>query len=172
METALVSLVMIGLIIVGAFTMLTSSFHVATTLSDSWKGMEAETSYIMRTYITATPPKNYTGGSIEITIQNGGMTDLADLPSWDVIVDCQGGNIRYLSYTQSAPGSNEWAVEGIYLSGGNPEVFDAGILNPGENMRILLSLDPELSPDETARITISAPNGVTSQCQVTRLSEK
>jgi hypothetical protein len=170
METVFVSLVMIGLIIVGAFTILTSSFRVATTLSDSWKGMEAETSYIMRTYITATPPVIYTGGSIEITIQNGGMTDLADLSSWDVIVDYR-GSVRYLSYTQGVPGSNEWAVAGIYLSGGDPEVFDAGILNPGENMRIIINLDPELSPDETARITISAPNGVTSQCQVTRISE-
>jgi len=170
METILVSLVTIGLIIVSTLTMLTSSFQVATRLSDSWKEMETNASGITRTFIGAAPSSNYTGGNIVLTVQNEGATDLEDFPSWDVIATYQEGGVEYLVYTTDyPPGSNEWAVEGIYLPDGRSEVFDAGILNPGEEMKTELNLNPEISENETARITISTPNGVTSQCLITRL---
>jgi len=170
METVLVSLVTIGLIIVSTLTMLTSSFHVATTLSDSWKKMEVNASSIARTFILARPPSNYIGGNIILTLQNEGATNLEGFPSWDVIAAYQEGGVEYLVYTTNyPPGSNEWTVEGIYMPGGSPEVFDPRILNPGEEMKTEICLSPEVSENETVRITISAPNGVTSQSLITRL---
>jgi len=170
METILVSLVTIGLIIVSTLTMLTSSFQVATKLSDSWKEMEARADEIKRTYVGATPPSSYTGGNILLTLRNEGETDLGDFPSWDVIATYQTNDVSYLDYTANyPPGSNEWTVEGIYLADGRPEIFDVRILNPDEEMRAELNLNPAISENETARITISTQNGVTSQCLVTRL---
>jgi hypothetical protein len=149
--------------------MITNSFHVATTLSDSWKEMEAKASSIRNTHIDAVS-SNYTGGNIILTVQNKGATDLEDFPAWDVIAAYQDGGVEYLDYTSGySPGSNEWAVEGIYMPNGSPEVFDPEILNPGEEIKTELNLSQEVSENETVRITISAPNGVTAQCLVTRL---
>lgn len=170
METVLVSLVTIGLIIVSTLTMLTNSFQMATMLSESWKEMEAKASSIMRTHIVTVPPLSYTGGNIVLTVQNEGATNLDDFSSWDVIANYQTGAVKYIVYTEGyPPTSNKWTVAGIYLPSGGPEVFDPGILNPSEEMKTELCLSPEISENETVRITISAPNGVTSQCLITRL---
>jgi hypothetical protein len=50
----------------------------------------------------------------------------------------------------------------------SPEVFDPNILDPGEVMIVTINPEREIGTGETARIVISTPNGVTSQCFVTR----
>jgi hypothetical protein len=169
METIMVSLVTIGLIIVSTLTMLTSSFHAAATLSDSWKEMEAKASSIRNTHIVAVS-SNYTGDNIVLTIENQGATDLGDFPSWDVIAAYEDGTTEYMVYTGYPPqGSGKWAVEGIYMTGGSDEKFDPWILNPGEGMKMVLNLSYPVSDNETVRVTIAAPNGVTSQCLMTKV---
>ena len=103
METVLVSLITIGLIIVGTLTMLTNSLHVATTLSDSWKEIEAKASSIRRTHIVAAPPSSYTGGNIVLTVKNDGATDLGDFSSWDVIANYQTGGVNIESSDAEDP---------------------------------------------------------------------
>jgi hypothetical protein len=110
--------------------------------------------------------------NINLAVTNEGQTDLAEFAMWDIIAEYEHSGTSYLTYleytTDSLPGDNQWMVEGIYLSNGNAEVYDPGILNPGEKMKLSIDLNPGIEPGTTARITVSAPNGVASQCLVTR----
>jgi hypothetical protein len=83
-------------------------------------------------------------------------------------VQYQDSSVSYLTYTASyPPADNEWTVKGIYTSGETPEIFDPGVLDPGELMIVSVMLNPAVGSGETCRITISTPNGVKSQTQVT-----
>lgn len=169
METILISLISMALIVISTVTMTISLFHSETRLADSWKTMEERSISIRQTEISVSPPVNYKGGLVDLTIQNEGHTDLSDFPKWDVIVQYQAGTTHYLTYTASyPPGTNQWTVKGIYVSGGSPEVFDRNILNPGENMIATVSLSPEIVKGQMARLTVCTPNGITSQCYVIR----
>ncbi len=171
METALISLVSIALIIIGMMTMTMSFFQSASTLSDSWKRMEQQAGDIRRTEIAAVPPENYGGGNINLMVDNQGHTYLDSFPDWDVIAQRQDYSANYIEYTEvNPPGSNQWTVDGIYLSDNITiaEVFDPNILNPGETVKMVINLSPVIGEGKTGRVTISTPNGVTSQCLVIR----
>ena len=171
METAIISIVSVALIILATVTMTMSAFQSASAISDSWKQMEQEASEIRRTEIAAAPPGGYGGGNIDLMVGNEGQICLTDFARWDVIAQRQGSTTSYLTYTTGGvPGSNEWTVEGLYLSSNTTitEVFDLNILDPGETMKMVVNLEPEIGAGETGRITVATPNGVTSQCLVTR----
>ena len=111
------------------------------------------------------------GGSNSFCMKvvNRGEISLTDFTKWDIIVQYETGTANYLSYTTSDnPGSNEWTVDSIYMLDDNPEVYDPDILNPGEQMKLLLNVDPAIGLRETVRITVSTPHGVKSTCMVTR----
>jgi len=104
-----------------------------------------------------------------LRVVNQGKTSLAQFAKWDIVVQYQGGAANYIGYTTNgSPGSNEWTVEGIYLLNNSTEVFDRDILNPEEQMKLLINIDPGIGSGEAIRITISTPHGVTSQCLVMR----
>ena len=169
MDTILVAVVVLVLIIVCALTMTVGVLQSANTLGDSWKAMEAQSISISETGIGATVSGNYTGGLIDVAVQNEGRTNLYDYARWDVIIQYQSGDAFHLSYAGTyLPGSGEWTKEGISMADGSPEVFDPNILNPGEVMIVAIDSGMEIGIGETARIVISTPNGVTSQCFVTR----
>jgi hypothetical protein len=44
---------------------------------------------------------------------------------------------------------------------GQAEVFDPGVLNPGEQMMIKTTLDPSVGDNTTNMVVISTPSGVT-----------
>jgi hypothetical protein len=170
METALVSLVCVAILLIGTVTTVFTSLKAATAVSDSLKSMEEEASSIRRTDIVASVASY--GTPVVMWIANNGQTDLSDFNSWDIIAEYeQSGthNVTYLTRASGGtPGDNEWALEGIYLPSSSAEVYDLNILNPGEQAKILIALSPALNTGTTVRLTISAENGVTSQCQLTR----
>ena len=107
--------------------------------------------------------------SVSLRVVNRGQSNLAEYAKWDIITQYEDGTVNYISYTtEPSPGSNQWVVEGLYMLDGNPEVYDPDILNPGEQMKLIMNLDPAIGLRETVRITVSTPNGVKSQCLVTR----
>jgi len=171
MGTALMTLVFTSMMIIGMVTLSMSALQGATTVTDSLKAMEANDGIIRRTDIAAVPPAHYSGGNIELIIMNEGQTDLSQFSRWDVIAQYpDDGEVRppvYVEYTASnPPGSNQWTFEGLYLLNSDPEVFNPDILDPWEQMKIVINLDREI--DTYGRITVSTPNGVTSQCSVSR----
>lgn len=170
MDTILVAVVVLVLIIMTTLTMTVSVFHSANNLGDAWKDRETQSISISDTEIGAVVTGSYTGGLIDVSVQNEGRTNLYDYPSWDVIIQYQSGDAFHLSYAETyPPGSGEWAIEDIFMADESPEVFDPNILNPGEKM--IVAINPEIGMDigETVRIVISTPNGVTSQCFVTKV---
>jgi Archaebacterial flagellin len=168
-ENVLISIISLALIVVSTLAVAFSSFKSANEMANAWKTMEQQSSTMARTQIAAVAPSNYQGGTIDLTVQNDGQVDLLDYENWDVIIQYQSGGATYLTYESGSPlAAGEWTMSGIYVSGGSPEVFDPGILNPGEYM--ILSIDPDqaIGSGQMVKLTVSTPNGVTAQCYVTR----
>ena len=135
MDSILVSVVSLALIIVSSVTMTCYTMQSTNSLSESWKQMEERSHNISRTDIAVEPPPDYTGGVIDLTVKNEGQISLGEFTKWDVIVQYEGGNVTYLTYTDDyPPGNDEWTVYAIYLSGGDPEVFNPDILDSEEQM--------------------------------------
>jgi len=76
----------------------------------------------------------------------------------------RGGNYYVLRapYTSDyPPGANQWSIEWIRVTEtGTDEVYEPGILNPGEQMRIRVSVSPSVGSGTTNQITVATPNGV------------
>ncbi|MCX6013838.1 MAG: hypothetical protein NTV30_10670 [Chloroflexi bacterium] len=166
---SIISIVSLAILIIGTVTMLLSSFGAVRSLSDSWKQMEQQSNEMRNTQINAGLPGEYSGGDINLVINNDGKCNLNKFESWDIIATYQDGSTQYIIYTENtSPGNNQWTMEGIYLPDGRGEVFDPGILNPGEDLHIKINTDPDINEKETCLFTISTSNGVTDSCMVSR----
>lgn len=164
MENAIVSLICITLILVGTVTMTMSSFSSVDMISGSWKQMEDQAQEMRQTEIACVSllvPGEYGGSRVAITIRNEGGASLSDFNRWDVIVQYEVGNVEWLPFYphDTSPG---WTVDGIFFSG-SPEVFEPDILNPGEEMLLILNLDPSVGEGTTNRVMISTPSGVAAE---------
>jgi len=167
METALITLICVAIIIVGTVTTMMTSVQSAASLSESLKEMEGQAADIRRTEIDAIDNVDVGDDDIDITVINDGHTDLAQFPKWDVIARYENSGSDYstfLEYTTDVdPGDNQWTVVGIYMPDDTPEVMDPNILNPGEKVVLRIGLNPLMDSTTYGRMTISTPNGVTSQ---------
>ena len=169
METLLVSLVSMALIVVSTLAITLSTFKSANKMADAWRAMEERSSTMGQTQIQLQGPADYRGGVIYLQVLNEGHTNLQDFAQWDILVQYQGGSTAYLSYAANGlPSTGQWSTTGIFVTGGLPEVFDPGILNPGEYMTLQLSVATPIQSGQMARVVVSTPNGVTAQCFVTR----
>jgi len=169
METILVSAVSVALVVLSTLTLTFNAFHSTNMLADGVKNMEANSNSIRQTEIRVLDLNDYQGGEIDLWVENEGKININDYPSWDVIIQYQSGNAYYLSHTEAyPPGLGQWTVNGIFVTETTPEVFDPNILNPGEMMIVSINPVTELGVGEMAKVLVSTPNGVTSQCFVTR----
>jgi len=168
METALITLICVAIIIVGTVTTMMTSVQSATSLSESLKEMGEQSADIRRTEIDAIDNIVDVGDDdIDVTVVNDGQTNLAQFPKWDVIARYENSGTDYSTYleytTDVDPGDNQWTVEGIYLPDDTPEVMDMNILNPGEKVVLRIDLYPLMDEKTYSMVTVSTPNGVTSQ---------
>jgi hypothetical protein len=169
MENAIVAIISTVLIILSSVIMTMSTLQATSKLSGSWQAMTAEFDSIRTTSISAEPEGDYYGGPIELDVANNGQSNLCDFSQWDVIAQYEDGTATYLTYDSGTlAGNNEWAVQSINIGPGQLEIFDPGILNPGEYLRVQINLDPGLAVGYSARITIATPDGVTAQCLITQ----
>jgi hypothetical protein len=96
---------------------------------------------------------------VQLNWKNDGGAPLADFADWDVILEIAEGSgiqISPLAYTASTtPGTNEWAIQGIYQDAAllTPEIADPGILNPDEEMVVLLNPSPAVTTNNFQRIS-------------------
>ncbi len=101
-----------------------------------------------------------------VTLKNLGQTSLADFSRWDVIVQYRGSDnnyyIKHIPYTAGAPGSNQWTVEGLFQDEqtSKSEVFDPNILNPSEEIKIHMRLEPMAKDLATNWAIIITSNGI------------
>jgi hypothetical protein len=167
MENAVVALISIAIILGGTMTLMLSAIPIVDTLSTSWKQMTQQAEEIRRMDIAA---DSYSvsgdGVQVEITVRNDGKVSLCDFGSWDVIVKYYNNDhsyLKWLPYTSSnPPEDNKWTMNGIYFNG-SAETIEPNILNPGEDMKILMQLNPVVSENTTNWVTISTPSGISAQ---------
>ena len=167
METVLISIICIALIVFGGMAMsqgfMTSVDASATGLTEI--GLQAET--LTRTELTPVST-NMTilagDDAVDVIMKNTGQTKMADFDKWDVIVqyydDSADYNVEWLPYNPSGASTYEWEVIWIQLDG-QAETFEPNVLNPGEEIKIRMWLDPEVGADTTNLVAISTPSGVT-----------
>jgi len=163
MENVLVALITMSIILGGTVTLMLGSIPSVDMLSSSWKQMTQQAGEMRRTEITADNCTVSDGGArVNIIISNDGEVSLNDFSSWDVIVKYSSDTSSYakwLSYTSDNLTDNKWTVDGIYFNG-SAETIEPNILNPGEEMKILMQLSPEVAVNTTNWVTISTPHGI------------
>lgn len=120
---------------------------------------------IMRTELLPITASQPSADLLEVTLRNSGQTKLSSFEKWDVVVQYHDAGstyyVEWIPYAAEAPGNNEWTKEGIYLDAGNKtaEVFEPGILNPGEEIIIEAKLNPSVGAGTTNLVVVSTPNG-------------
>ena len=167
------------MILAGTLALVGSSCSAVDLVSSSWQDMAESTGQMARTRISQTGPEvGAQGLNIRVTFKNTGWTSLDDFSRWDVIVQyygkkTQGSNpyfIRRLTFTEDVPGDDEWRVEGIFEDAqtSKPEVFQPGILDPGEEIKIHMKLKPMVGAQTTNWVTIATSNGIAVSAYFTR----
>jgi hypothetical protein len=167
METAIVSIICIALVIFGGMTM---SQGFMSSVDAGTAGLEEignRNNQIMRTDLAevSTEITLQAGPDLlEVTLENTGQTRISDFQDWDIIVqyfdDSGIYHVEWLPYVEGASAAYEWDVGWIKMNGG-AEIFDPGVLNPGEQILIKTLLDPSVGTNTTNMIVVSTPNGVT-----------
>ena len=177
MEHALVALILIAVLLSGTMTLVSSAITPVDNIADSWKQMSNNTNEIQRTDIAIVDtvvPEEHSGALVELTVRNEGKVSLCDYNSWDIIIQYYSDNttraVEWLPYTITLE-DNKWTVpsypDGISYNG-SPETYEPNILNPGEDMKVQIQLDPPVKLNSTNWATVSAPNGVSTRTIFTR----
>lgn len=159
MENLFITIVCIALILLATVSYATSSLGSADLISNSFKAMVEKAGEISRTEITATGATTADGSEVEVALRNDGSTALRNFSRWDVIVRYQDGTTAWVPYTAATPG---WLDAGTYLNG-SPDLFEPGILNPAETLKINVRLSPAVAENTTNLAVISTDSGVKTQ---------
>ncbi len=165
MENAIVSLICIALMIFGGMTMSQDFLSTMDKTSASLGELGIRAEDIMRTELLPISASQPSADLLEVTLRNSGQTKIGDFEKWDVVVQYHDTDSTYyvvwIPYTAGDPGNNEWTKKGIYLDAGSEtaEVFEPGILNPGEEIIFEAKVNPSVGEGTTNLVVISTPNG-------------
>ena len=171
MSNAIVALVVIALMLVATLTWSQAAFSSLDSASQSLKQTTQTTQEVARTDINIVNVRKQ-GAFWEVYVLNSGKVHLAQFANWDVLVQYYNASgsyyIVHLPYTvDSNPGNNRWTVASIYSNSSltKQEVFEPGILNPGEVLFLKLKLVPSPGSGTTNMVTVSTANGVVASAQ-------
>jgi hypothetical protein len=171
MSNVFVTLFIVALMLVAVMTWSQVSYNSVDSGAQAWKEMVDMAEEVSRTDIEVTDAQMQ-AAFVEVLTHNSGEVHLAQFAKWDVLVQYFEGNGTYhlesLSYTEDAVPSNiEWTVAAIYSdeSLSQQEVFEPGVLSPGEVMLMKLKLNPLPGVGTTNRVVLSTPNGVVASAQ-------
>src|ERR1035437_5808267 len=166
MESILVFIVCAALAVFGGMTLSQNFLNTVDNGSNGLLAMEQTQVNILKTNLSSIGATSLSSSLVDVTLKNSGQIKLADYNKWDVIVQYTDVNsikqVKWIPYTSGSPGNNQWTVKGIYLDAGSltPEVYDIGILNPGEEIVLETKLDPALHDGSANVISLNTPNGV------------
>ncbi len=161
MENLFITIACIALILLGTVSYASSSLSSADAITNSFKNALERAGEISRTDIRATVATTAVDGSaVEITLSNDGTTSLRNFSRWDVIVRYQDGDTVWVPY--AAATAPTWSDNGTFLDG-SPDVFEPGILNPAETLKINVRLSSAVADNSTNLAVISTANGVKTQ---------
>ncbi|MBU2608635.1 MAG: hypothetical protein KKF26_04885, partial [Chloroflexi bacterium] len=170
MERAIPFVICTALILLAGMTMASDSFAILDTSTRELAATYERNETIRITNISSlsTSLLPIEHRNLEVSLTNDGRTSIADFSKWDVIVqyfDSQNNYYVYwLPYVEGPPDLNQWSVKGIYLDAANstPELLEAGILNPDEDIIVELKLSPSVHESRYNLAIISTPGGVST----------
>ncbi len=162
METAITALIIIGVMILAITGVSSRSMSAQAVVMEASRTMLEREGDRMRTALTPVSATTSGGGdSVQLVLRNSGITRLGDLESWDVILnyaDGAGGQRRWYSYGVE---TNQWNYRLFQNAASlSPEVFDPGLLNPGEEIMITVNISPPVEPGTSGLAAIAVANGV------------
>ena len=168
MENVITALVVITLVVFSLITLTGDFIGTQDALRAAWQEHDARSGEQLRTLLVPVDAVISGGGTvIEVTFENAGAARVSGFADWDAIIqytDLAGGyHVEWLEYLEAGePISSQWAVQGIYLdaSQGQPEAFEPGVINPGEQVVLRIRLASPLEEDSGVMTTFATANGV------------
>ncbi len=171
MEKIVASLIVMNTLFIGMLIVARSYTSSEGELLDSWREMRGRMEEMVETDLSPLSATTTDSGStVEVTLKNEGDTKLADFKRWDVILHYYGSDDSYnVKWYPYGTGTNQWTVAGIYLDAANnvAEVYDPGILNPGEEAVIKVSVQPTVSSGTAVFFLAGTPNGISASISFT-----
>jgi hypothetical protein len=175
MANLVVALIAVGSFLGVVVALLQSSFAPQLGIASSWKQARFISQQLARTELDEVDLQvQDSGAQLRLAAANVGSVSLRDFPKWDVIVRYRASStstdflLKRLSYTSSAtPGDNQWTVAGIYRDAvlRTAEVFDPGILDPGEQIMLHLRVNPASATSTAGNVVLATENGATLSAQ-------
>ena len=161
---------MLGIVfLVGVVTLTENSLRSEGTLAQSWLDLEQRTQERAQTRLSNMEESSCDGSNVYLVLVNDGGVAVADFDDWDVVIQYYSAGsayqVKWLSYDGTPPqADNTWAVEGIYrdASGSLAEIYEEGILNVGEELKLQIKVAPAVESSSRGVVTVSTPNGVTA----------
>jgi hypothetical protein len=173
MSNAIVSLILVALMITTGLSFSKTALNFFSDMSSSWKQAEETQLRIVRSDISVISAQS-SGDIVSIFLKNTGQVSLDDYSTWDVIVhfyDESGTyHINYIPYVKgSIPGNNQWVLDAIYTDQKleKSEVFQPGMVDPGEAAMVQVKLDPAPGAETTGWVILASKDGITCSAQFT-----
>ncbi|MDX1992609.1 MAG: cadherin-like domain-containing protein [bacterium] len=176
MDSVLSGLVVLLLFLLATFTLTTRFFEAQNEVQEAWQTMESRLDDQSRTSLTPVAARIAGGGTVaEVTYRNTGENRLVNFDQWDIIVqyytqDAAEYHVRWVPINRGGALDNTWKVSGIYQDAAKaqPEVFENGILNPGEEIVIQIQVAPGVGHGQTLLALVIAGNGAGVSVQAIR----
>ena len=165
MENSITGLIIIGVLILALLGLSEQSLSAYASISDAMRQMQDRLVERGRTDITPVAAATLISPDyVQVKLKNTGQAKLADYNHWDAIIqyaDVVGVNhVDWYGY----PGGWTETID----QDGQPEVFERGILNPGEEIVLTIHLPADVQIGSINRAIIATPNGITASTVFTR----
>jgi hypothetical protein len=171
MSNAIVSLILVALMITTGLSLSKTVLNSFNNMNSSWQKAEETRIRTFRTDI-AVIDAQMSSELLSIYLNNSGQEPLYGFSDWDVIAHYYDQNGKYyishLAYAGTpAPQNNEWALNTIYVNKDltQSEVFQPGIIDPGEVAKIQIKLFPSPGNETTGWIILATRDGITTSVQ-------
>jgi len=162
MENGLPALLVAAILMLSTVLMARGGFLGADAVAQSLRESEARYAQQSHTKLAVAGTSiDGSGANITVTLRNDGKTPVGDFAAMDVVVQYFGeSGARYdkwLAYTSGALASDTWKT-GTFTN----DIFEPGILNPGESVDLLLRVNPVVGSGTTNMVVIGSEHGVTT----------
>lgn len=169
MESVVAAFIMIFLSMFSVLTLASSVISSHDNFQAEMRAMGARLTVQSRTRLNQTNARTVNGGTVvQVTYLNDGSEKITDFDEWDLIVQYYDTDtpsnyyVSWLPYVDSSPAVSEWTIKGIYADAKREmvEIYDPGILNPGEEMVIDAYLPHTVAPASQVQVTLAVNNGM------------
>ena len=166
MENALPTLVIGALLLIASAVLTHANVQAHDQLSQSFRAMESRMGNRAQSLLDVTNASlDPEGDTLNLALFNAGQTRLTAYSMMDVIViyETAGGRVtKWLPFSDGALIPDSWNVESI-----DDDLFEPGLLNPGETAQIVVELDEPVLAGQVNRIVIVSDAGVVTTAPFT-----